>query len=124
MTLGSRLADYLGQMLQGAMDALAFTEGMDREGFADDLRTQRAVIMSLMIIGEAANRVLSEAPAFAEANADILWRGIRGMRNRIAHGYFDVDLAVVWQTVVTELPPLVKQLAHILTAFSDGAEGG
>ncbi len=121
MRLSGRLTDYLNQMLGAAQDAQAFVEGMDTDGFKADLRTQRAVIMSLMIIGEAANRVLSDYPAFADANADIPWRAIRGMRNRIAHGYFDVDLDVVWQTVLTELAPLVARLA-ILTAALD-AEG-
>lgn len=121
MTLSGRLTDYLNQMLGAAQDAQAFVEGMDTAGFKADLRTQRAVVMSLMIIGEAANRVLSDYPAFADANADIPWRAIRGMRNRIAHGYFDVDLDVVWQTVLTELAPLVARLA-ILTAALD-AEG-
>ena len=106
-----RLAEYLRQMRQSAADALRFTEGMDRADFLADLRTQRAVVMCLMIIGEAASRVVAEHPAFADARPGIPWRGIRGMRNRIAHGYFNVDLAVVWQTVQAELPPLVAQLS-------------
>lgn len=98
-------------MIQGAKDALAFTEGMDGSQFFTDLRTQRAVVMSLMIVGEAASRLISEYPDFAEANPVIAWRGIRGMRNRIAHGYFDMDLRVVWQTVQGELPALIEHLS-------------
>lgn len=110
MTVSDRLSDYLQQMTQGATDALTFIEGMDQNDFMTDLRTQRAVVMSLMIVGEAASRVLAEYPSFAEANAKVPWRGIRGMRNRIAHGYFDIDLAVVWQTVQSELPSLIEHL--------------
>lgn len=95
-------------MVQGATDALAFTEGMDEADFLADLRTQRAVVMSLMILGEAASRVLADHPEFTEAHPGIPWRGMRGMRNRIAHGYFDIDLHVVWQTVRSELPSLIK----------------
>lgn len=106
----SRLADYLRQMNEGARDAARFTDDMDREDFFADLRTQRAVVMSLMIVGEAAARVLADHSDFAEAHPNIPWRSIRGMRNRIAHGYFDVDLGVVLQTVEAELPTLIDQL--------------
>lgn len=112
MSAPNRLPDYVAQMVRGAQDALAFAEGMDRDSFMEDLRTQRAVVMSLMIVGEAAARVVAEHPAFVEANPGIPWRGIRGMRNRIAHGYFDIDLDVVWQTVETELPKLIERLGR------------
>lgn len=110
MSAPDRLSDYLRQMVQGATDALTFTEGMNEDDFNADLRTQRAVVMSLMIVGEAATRIIAEYPAFVEKNAEIPWRGIRGMRNRIAHGYFDIDLSVVWQTVQSELPSLIARL--------------
>ncbi|WP_189412115.1 HepT-like ribonuclease domain-containing protein [Neogemmobacter tilapiae] len=97
-------------MILAATDAVTFTEGMDETDFERDLRTQRAVIMSLMIVGEAAARIVAEYPVFAANHAEIPWRGMRGMRNRIAHGYFDVDLRVVWQTIQIELPPLIKHL--------------
>ena len=77
-------------MVTAAADTLAFTEGMAEDDFLTDLRTQRAVVMSLMIVGEAASRILSDHPDFANAKTAIPWRGIRGMRNRIAHGYFDI----------------------------------
>jgi len=109
----SRLGDYLHQMAEAARDAQNFTEGMDCDAFLVDLRTQRAVIMSLMIVGEAATRLIAEHPGFTETHSNIAWRSIRGMRNRIAHGYFDLDLHIVWQTIQTELPGLVKQLEGI-----------
>lgn len=113
MTETSRLPDYVHQMTSAAQDALGFTEAMDEKGFLADLRTQRAVIMSLMILGEAAARIADEFPDFSLAHPAIPWRSIRGMRNRIAHGYFDMDLHVVWQTVQTELRPLIERLAAI-----------
>jgi uncharacterized protein with HEPN domain len=110
MNTANRLPDYIRQMIQGATDALTFTDGMDEDDFIGDLRTQRAVVMCLLIVGEAAGRVVSEYPSFAESTPEIAWRGIRGMRNRIAHGYFDIDLRVVWQTVQAELAPLIGRL--------------
>ena len=108
-----RLGDDLRQMSGAARAAIAFTEDMDYEAFLADLRTQRAVVMSLLILGEAATRIIAEHPDFIEDHPDIAWRGIRGMRNRIAHGYFDLDLGIVWRTIQTELPGLVKRLKDI-----------
>ena len=52
-------------------------------------------------------------PDFANAQAQIPWRSMRGMRNRIAHGYFDIDLDVVWDTVQNALPPLLVHLKQL-----------
>ncbi len=68
--------------------------------------------MCLKIVGEAASRIVADHLDFTQANASIPWRSIRGMRNRIAYGYFDIDLHVVWQTVA-ELPSLIASLSKI-----------
>ena len=108
-----RLADYLDHIRQAAADACGFVQGMDKAAFMADLRTQRAVVMSLIIVGEAATKVVEQYPDFASAQADVPWRSMRGMRNRIAHGYFDIELNVVWNTVQEDLPVLVKTLPGI-----------
>ena len=90
-----RLPDYLDHMQQAAMDACAFVEGMDKAGFLADKRTQQAVIMSLVIIGEAATKLMDHCAGFTSVHGQIPWRSMRGMRNRIAHGYFDINLDVV-----------------------------
>ena len=94
-------------MREAGAQALTF---MDRAAFLADKRTQQAVILSLIIIGEAASRLMDRHPDVPTANPEIAWRAIRGMRNRIAHGYYDIDLAVVWETVTTALPELMRQL--------------
>jgi len=66
--------------------------------------------MSLVIIGEAATKVIEGHAAFADAHPEIPWRSMRGMRNRIAHGFFAINLDVVWDTVQTALPALLEQL--------------
>lgn len=106
----NRLPDYLGHMRQAVADAQSFTEGMAQADFEDDKRTQQAVVMSLIVLGEAATKVMDHYPDFAAQHAAIPWRSMRGMRNRIAHGYFDIDLGVVWDTVQSALPALQKQL--------------
>ena len=110
---GNRLSDYLDHMQQAAADACAFVQGLSREDFLEDKRTQQAVIMSLIIIGEAATKVMDRYAEFAQAHGQVPWRNMRGMRNRIAHGYFDINLDVVWETVQAALPELLKQLPAV-----------
>jgi uncharacterized protein with HEPN domain len=106
----NRLTDYLDHMRQAATDACAFVEGLSKEAFLADKRTQQAVIMNLIVIGEAATKVMDGYAEFAEQHRQVPWRSMRGMRNRIAHGYFDINLDVVWDTVQTALPELLEQL--------------
>ncbi|MES1190056.1 MAG: DUF86 domain-containing protein [Steroidobacter sp.] len=108
-----RIQDYLDHMQQAATDACNFVDGLSKEDFIADKRTQQAVIMSLVIVGEAASRIVERAPDFAEKHAAIPWKSMRGMRNRIAHGYFDINLDVVWDTVQSSLPALLKQLSSL-----------
>ena len=106
----NRLADYLDHMRQAAHDACSFVEGMSKEDFLADKRTQQAVIMSLVVIGEAATKVMDRYADFAGGHPQVPWRSMRGMRNRIAHGYFEINLDVVWDTVQAALPALLEQM--------------
>ena len=105
-----RLSDYLDHMRQAIVDAQSFTDGMAQADFEQDKRTQQAVVMSLIVLGEAATKIMDQYPEFAAQHSEIPWRSMRGMRNRIAHGYFDIDLAVVWHTLQSALPTLKTQL--------------
>lgn len=109
----NRLPDYLEHMQQAAIDACTFVDGLQKEDFIADRRTQQAVIMSLIIIGEAATKIMDRHGEFVEAHPEIPWRNMRGMRNRIAHGYFEINLDVVWDTVHTALPDLLERLQAI-----------
>ena len=109
----NRLFDYLDHMHQAATDACGFVDGLGKDDFLEDKRTQQAVIMSLIIIGEAATKVMDGYAEFADAHPEVPWRSMRGMRNRIAHGYFDINLDLVWDTVQTALPDLLKQLSGV-----------
>ena len=59
---------------------------------------------------------MEKAPAFVARHADIPWINMKGMRNRIAHGYFELDLKVVWETVQTAVPALASQLSAVRAA--------
>ncbi len=108
----NRLPDNLSHMRQAAEDACSFVEGLSKDDFLTDKRTQQAVIMNLIIIGEAASRAMDGFAEFTEAHPEVPWRSMRGMRNRIAHGYFELDLNVVWETVQKALPALLRQLPN------------
>jgi uncharacterized protein with HEPN domain len=96
-----------------AADACRFVEGFSESQFLADKRTQQAVVMSLVIIGEAATQIMDRDPDFAARHPEIPWRSMRGMRNRIAHGYFELDLGTVWATVKSDLPPLIQRLDDV-----------
>jgi uncharacterized protein with HEPN domain len=75
-----------------------------------DVTLSLSLTRLLEIIGEAARGL---TPAFRQANPDVPWRKMTGMRDRLVHAYFDVDLDVVWQTVTQDLPPLLGRLEEI-----------
>lgn len=109
-----RVADYLGHMLAAAREARGFVAGQSRAAFLDDRRTQQAVVMSLLIVGEAATRIMEADPGLVTAHPEVPWRNMRGMRNRMAHGYFETDYGLVWDTVETALPALIDDLEAVL----------
>jgi len=115
----NRLPDYLDHIQRAATDACSFVEGLAKDDFLEDKRTQQAVIMSLIIIGEAATKVMDGYTEFVQAHSEVPWRDMRGMRNRMAHGYFDIDLDVVWETVQKWLPELLKQLLTVRQEADD-----
>lgn len=96
-------------------------EGLTKEDFLEDKRTQQAVVMSIIIIGEAVTKVMDRYAEFAQAHGQVPWRNMRGMRNRIAHGYFDINHDVVWDTVQSALPELLKQLPAVRQDAADQA---
>jgi uncharacterized protein with HEPN domain len=109
----SRFLDYVTHMESAALDACTFVEGLHKDDFLGDRRTQQAVIMSLIILGEAATKAMDLFPEAAQEFSKIPWRSMRGMRNRITHGYFDINLDIVWETVEKALPELLEQIKEI-----------
>ncbi|CAD6553553.1 DUF86 domain-containing protein [Paraburkholderia sabiae] len=108
-----RIADYLDHMLEAIGRIERYTRGMTSDAFAAESLVQDAPIRNLEIIGEAARNVERHHANFAARHADVPWEDMYLMRNRISHGYFSVDPAVVWQTIVRDLPVLKEQIARI-----------
>lgn len=104
---GSRLH----HMLDSAQKAVEFTKGKDRGSLDSDEQLALSLTRLLEIIGEAAKNVSSD---LRKNHPDIPWRDIAGMRDRLSHGYFDVDYNVIWQIVSVDLPPLIIRLKKLV----------
>lgn len=91
-------------ILIAARQTVEFTEGKSAEDFQGDRVLQYAVMRLIQIIGGAASKVSRET---REAHPDIPWEDVIGMRHRLIHDYFRVDIEKVWETVRDDLPPLI-----------------
>ena len=109
-----RVADYLQHILEAIGNIQDYTAGMDLAAFLADRKTCDAVIRNLEVIGEACNKVVKNHPDFAQKHAHVPWGFAYEMLNALAHGYFTVDLGIVWQTVQNDLPALRAQVAALL----------
>jgi uncharacterized protein with HEPN domain len=115
----ARVADTISHMRGAATLARSYVEGMSQSVFLADTRTQQAVIMNLVIIGELATKLIKDHPEFVATHPEIPWSSMRGMRNRIAHGYFEINLDVVWDTVRTALPVLDRDLEAVVLSLEE-----
>ena len=97
-------------ILRAARLALEFRGRLDKASFLIDLKTQAAVLHELLVLGEAAKRLSAD---FRDGHSDVPWKAIAGMRDRLLHGYDNVDLDLVWKTVEEDLPTLVTQLEEL-----------
>ncbi len=94
-----------------AKEALLFMSGKTRKDLDNDRMLQLAVVKDLEIIGEAAGRISAECRA---RHPEIPWVIMVGMRNRLTHAYFSIDLDIVWETVKKNLTPLVEDLERVI----------
>ncbi len=97
----------LQHMLDAAREAVSFVGATSRQDLYADRMRWLAVVRDVEIVGEAAAKVTEETKA---RYTSIPWNDIIGMRNRLIHGYFDIDIEVVWSTVTRDLPPLIDAL--------------
>jgi uncharacterized protein with HEPN domain len=101
----------LRHMRNATAEALTFAAGKTRPDLDHDRMLILAILKDLEIIGEAAGRISRETK---QGNPTVPWDEITGMRNRLIHGYFDVNLDVVWETISHDLPQLLVNIATIL----------
>ncbi|MHC4073633.1 MAG: HepT-like ribonuclease domain-containing protein [Planctomycetota bacterium] len=86
------LQDYINDLTEACEDILSFTEGMSYSDFAGDKKTVNAVIRSLEVIGEATKQL---PLSFRDDYPDVPWKRMTGMRDKLIHGYFGIDIQMV-----------------------------
>jgi len=101
----------LRHMLDAAEEAVSFMADRTRADLDTDSMLALAMVRLLEIIEEVANAVTDETQ---QKNPQIPWRQIMGTRNRLIHGYYDVDMDIVWQIVKQDLPPLITNLEEMI----------
>ncbi len=100
-------------MLDAAREAQGFAATHSRPDLDHDRQLLLALVKAVEIIGEAATRVSTEARLEC---LKVPWQDIVAMRHRLTHGYYDIDLDIVWSTVTEDLPPLATELERVLTS--------
>lgn len=107
---------FLKDILEACRHIEAFVQGMTLADFCEDEKTKSAVIRKLEIIGEAAKQIPA---SIKRQNPQVPWKVMTGMRNRLIHGYFGIELKIVWGTVQKDIPPLADEISKILEGESD-----
>lgn len=94
-------------ILRAARLVVEFRGRLEKTAFLSDLKTQAAILHELLVLGEAAKRL---SGAFRDSHPEVPWKAIAGMRDRLLHGYDDVDLELVWKTVDEDVPALIRRV--------------
>lgn len=117
-----RLPDYLGHILEAIERIQHYLDDMDEVGFLDSKLVQDAVIRNLEVIGEASRNIERVHPEFAAAHPELPLALANDMRNALAHGYFKVDLEIVWKTIQNNLPDLHAQITVVSATLSRNSD--
>ena len=115
----SRLADYLGHIVQAIDRISRYVEDLTEPAFLTNELVQDAVIRNFEIIGEASRNIERRHPEFTAANPELPLVAAYEMRNALSHGYFKVDLEIVWKTIQNDLPKLRDHVESIVRCLSD-----
>ncbi len=98
-------------MLDAAREAASFAQNKRRSSLNKDRKLTLALVKSIEIMGEAAAKVTLET---RQELPQIPWTSVIGMRNRLIHAYYDINLDILWKTVTEDLPPLIAELEKIV----------
>ena len=107
------LPDYLRHILDAIQRIRKYTENLSEEGFSSNQLVQDAVIRNIEVMGEAARNAQlcgEEIPEIRDGNR---LRQVYRMRNKLAHGYFSVDLSIIWHTLQNDLPALQREIQEL-----------
>ena len=108
---GKSYCPYLHHILDAIDRIETYLESVDESRFLKSPEKQDAVIRQLQVLGEAANRLSGETRS---TRPEVPWRNIAGMRDKLVHDYFGVDLQAVWVTAKTDVPALRDPVMQML----------
>jgi uncharacterized protein with HEPN domain len=103
--------DYLQDIYDAINEVATFIEGMTYKDFLKDKKTINAVIRSIEVIGEASKQL---PKAIKDKYPSIPWTKMAGMRNKVIHEYFGVDIEIVWKTAKKQIPALEKKISYLI----------
>jgi uncharacterized protein with HEPN domain len=110
----ARLAGYLEHMLQAIDRILTYVDDLTEPTFLASALVQDAVSRNFEILGEASRNIERDYPEFAAQHPELPLIAVYEMRNALAHGYFKVDLEIVWRTIQNDLPELRQHIKAII----------
>ncbi|MBF0607565.1 MAG: DUF86 domain-containing protein [Magnetococcales bacterium] len=108
---GREYRDYINDIAEAVDDAVSFVEGMTYREFQRDKKTIYAVVRTIEIIGEASKHI---PKSVKDKAPKIPWSEMKGMRNKIIHEYFGINIRVIWDTVKQYLPKLKPEIAELI----------
>ena len=111
---GLRVRDYLQHILQAIERINRYVGNISMDEFLQDEKTQDAVIRNFEIIGEASRNIEHYHSDFATAHPEVPWGIAYEMRNALVHGYFMVDMEIVWKTIQNELPDMADLFLRLM----------
>jgi hypothetical protein len=111
-----RLQDYLRHILLAIKRIQEYCSDIDELGFLKSQLIQDAVIRNFEVIGEASKNIERSFPEYAAAHPELPLMIAYEMRNALAHGYFKVDLPIIWKTIEINLPVLEDQIVQLIEA--------
>ena len=109
--------DYVQDILVSIDEIYVFLGQMSREEFLNDKKTVKAVLRNLEIAGEAAKKM---PPSLRDKYPDIPWKKMAGLRDKLIHEYFGVDLEIIWQLIKEELPGILHPVQEMLRDLNNG----
>jgi len=108
--------DYVQDILDSINDVESFIEGMSFEEFRKDRKTVNAVVRSIEVIGEASKRI---PRAMKAKHVGVPWKLMLGMRDKLIHEYFGVDVEILWKTAKDDIPPLKPLIQRMLESLEE-----